>query len=87
MNKYGHTVGYSVAEEIENEMTYAAYDDNQILLAGIKLKNNLCTNVAYDNFDRYVDTFTGKDTLHDTVSIIYQFANTDENDSQNLNQT
>ncbi|GFX03209.1 uncharacterized protein TNCV_1700931 [Trichonephila clavipes] len=28
--------------------------------------------VAFDNFDKYVDTSTGKDTLHDTAGIIYQ---------------
>lgn len=30
------------------------------------------TGVAYDNYDRHVDTETGTDTLHDTVAIIYQ---------------
>lgn len=28
--------------------------------------------MAYDNFDRFVETTSGKDTLHDTVGIIYQ---------------
>ncbi|GFS81882.1 hypothetical protein TNCV_1544991 [Trichonephila clavipes] len=28
--------------------------------------------IAFDNFDRHVDTLTEKDTLHDTVGIIYQ---------------
>ncbi|KAG5894728.1 hypothetical protein JTB14_006147 [Gonioctena quinquepunctata] len=32
----------------------------------------LCTGVAFDNFDRYVDTLDGKETLYDTVGIIYQ---------------
>ncbi|VVC93252.1 unnamed protein product [Leptidea sinapis] len=39
------------------------------------------THVAFDNFDRFVDTATGKDTLHDTVGIIYQFHS--ENDDPN----
>ncbi|GFW31675.1 uncharacterized protein TNCV_4683471 [Trichonephila clavipes] len=30
------------------------------------------TTVAYDNFDCFVETTNGKDTLHDTVGIIYQ---------------
>ncbi|GFV74274.1 retrovirus-related Pol polyprotein from transposon 297 [Trichonephila clavipes] len=29
-------------------------------------------DVAFDNFDRVVETKSGKDTLHDTVGIIYQ---------------
>lgn len=35
-------------------------------------EKNLCTGLAFDNFDRFVDTDTGKDTLHDTVGIIFQ---------------
>ncbi|KAG5867932.1 hypothetical protein JTB14_018058 [Gonioctena quinquepunctata] len=30
------------------------------------------TGVAFDNYDRFVETLTGKDTLHDTVGIIHQ---------------
>ncbi|CAH0396002.1 unnamed protein product [Bemisia tabaci] len=30
------------------------------------------TGVAFDNFDRFVDTASGKDTLHHTVGIAYQ---------------
>lgn len=40
--------------------------------ADIIRRPNLCTGVAYDNFDRFVDTRSGKDTLHDTVGIIFQ---------------
>ncbi|KAK9873498.1 hypothetical protein WA026_022910 [Henosepilachna vigintioctopunctata] len=38
----------------------------------ITKNQNLCTGVAVDNFDRFVETKSGKDTLHDTVGIIYQ---------------
>lgn len=38
----------------------------------INKTSNLSTGVAFDNFDRFVETKTGKDTLHDTVGIIYQ---------------
>lgn len=37
----------------------------------IKKLPNLSTGVAFD-FHRYVETKSGKDTLHDTVGIIYQ---------------
>ncbi|CAB4037633.1 Hypothetical predicted protein [Paramuricea clavata] len=36
------------------------------------LSQNLGTGVAFDNFDRFVETLSGKDTLHDTVGIAYQ---------------
>ena len=29
-------------------------------------------SLSFDNYDRYVETLTGKDTLHDTVGIAYQ---------------
>lgn len=45
---------------------------------GISRVDGLTTLVAFDNYDRFVDTATGKDTLHDTVGIIYQFRS--END-------
>ncbi|GFV05785.1 hypothetical protein TNCV_5035241 [Trichonephila clavipes] len=45
--------------------------DKTTLPAVMKMED-LINGVAFDNFDRYVDTLTGKDTLHDTVGIIYQ---------------
>ena len=36
------------------------------------LDPELGTGVAFDNFDRFVETLSGKDTLHDTVGIVYQ---------------
>lgn len=34
--------------------------------------SEIIIGVAFDNYDRYVETLTGKDTLHDTVGIAYQ---------------
>lgn len=53
----------------------------------IKKNPNLCTGVAYDNFDRFVETKDGKDTLHDTVGIIYENvdpSSSHESDTPNL---
>lgn len=44
---------------------------------------NLCTGLAFNNFDRFVDTHSGKYTPHDTVSIIFQ--NIDESASDERN--
>lgn len=71
LNKCGHSIGYTAAEELETEITYTAYENNQLIPAGIKLRSDLSTHVAFDNYDRFVDTLSGKDTLHDTVGIIY----------------
>ena len=34
--------------------------------------SSLTVGIAFDNFDWYVETLSSKDTLHDTVGIIYQ---------------
>lgn len=73
LNRYGHTIGYNLAEEIETEMTFTAYENNKIIPNGIDTTHGRSTHVAFDNFDRFVDTTSGKDTMHDTVGIIYQF--------------
>ncbi|CAF4820665.1 unnamed protein product [Pieris macdunnoughi] len=52
------------------ELTYATQKDESLVPSGIRKVNGLSTHVAFDNFDRFVDTATGKDTLHDTVGII-----------------
>lgn len=64
-----------MAEELETEMTYTfiiTYH-NKIITIGITAANVHSTHVAFDNFDCFVDTNTGKDTMHDTIGIIYQF--------------
>ncbi|KAK0174281.1 hypothetical protein PV327_011030, partial [Microctonus hyperodae] len=61
-----------VIEELETAATIAALNRSDVCPEGIVGNKNLHTAVAFDNFDRYVDTATGKDTLHDTVGIIYQ---------------
>lgn len=69
LNKYGQCVSYSVAEELETELAYSSYEENNVMPAGITRQNDLCTHVAFDNYDRFVDTINGKETLHDTVGI------------------
>ena len=63
LNKYGHSISYTVAEELETELAYTVYEENKIIPSNIRINNELCTNVAFDNFDRFVDTFSGKDDV------------------------
>ncbi|KYN19744.1 hypothetical protein ALC57_07897 [Trachymyrmex cornetzi] len=72
VNSYGHCCSYNVVEELETEATFASTDRTEICPCDIQLKSDLKTGVAYDNFDRFVETIDGKDTLHDTVGIIFQ---------------
>lgn len=72
INKFGHCCSYTTTEELETEATFNATSSSQICPDDIVRKPNLSTGVAFNNFDRFVDTLTGKDTLHDTVGIIFQ---------------
>lgn len=35
LNRYGHTVGYNLVEELETGMTYTALDDKSVVPSGI----------------------------------------------------
>ena len=72
LNRYGHCVSYSVAEEIETELIFSAMEKSRLLPDGLHQLPFLHTGVGFDNFDLFVDTLTGKETLHDTVGIVYQ---------------
>lgn len=72
LNRAGHCCSYNVIEGIETEATISACEASQISPEDAILAPNYCTGVAWDNFDRFVETSSGKDTLHDTVGIFYQ---------------
>ncbi|GFY05335.1 uncharacterized protein TNCV_2207811 [Trichonephila clavipes] len=66
-----HCISYQGIEELETETTYT-FEQSSLCPETIGKNPALFTGVAYDNFDRFVETTNGKDTLHDTVGIIYQ---------------
>lgn len=72
VNRYGHCCSYHTIEELETEATFSSSSRSLSCPEGIITADRFCTGVAYDNFDRFVDTASGKNTLHDTVGIIYQ---------------
>ncbi|GFS91782.1 hypothetical protein TNCV_2531141 [Trichonephila clavipes] len=74
LNRLGHCCNYNTLEELETEATISSVNRSQICPPDIIQSPSLSTGLAFDNFDRYVDTLyiTGKDTLHATVEIIYQ---------------
>lgn len=72
LNRFGHCCSYHVLEEMETELTFSSTDRDELCPMEIIKTPKLNAGVAYDNYDRYVETRIGKDTLHDTVGIIYQ---------------
>lgn len=79
INKLGHCVSYHTVEELETELTFEATKSQRFTPNGMVLSKSLGTGLAWDNFDRFVDTGSGKDTLHDTVGIAYQLVQDEDN--------
>ena len=75
MCRLGHCASCHTIKEIENEMTIKAANSVKATPFGMSLNASTATGVAWDNFDRFVETKSGKDTLHDTVGITYQLLN------------
>lgn len=72
LNRLGHTASYSVIEELETELTYSSIETNSFIPDDVVCLPSLGTAVAFDNYDRFVETLSGKNTLHDTVGVLYQ---------------
>jgi len=72
LNRYNQCTTYNVIEELETELTYSSINQLGLCPPSVLLSPKLSTGVAFDNFDRFVETSNGKDTLHDTVGILYQ---------------
>ena len=72
LNRRGHCINYNGIEELETELTYNCSNANQITPAGMSNEKSCSTGLAFDNYDRFTVTLSGKDTLHDTVGIAYQ---------------
>ena len=64
-------------EELETEMTFGEVNRDETTSVGMNRSPNVATGVAFDNFDRFVETLSGKNTLHDTVGIAYQTCTVD----------
>lgn len=72
MNRSGHCVSYNFVEELETELAFGAVEESKLLPESLLRRPDLNTGVVFDNFDLFVETLTGKDTLHDTVGIVTQ---------------
>ena len=67
-----YCASYHTIKEFENEMTIEATKSVKATPFGMSLNATAATSVAWDNFDRFVKTKSGKDTLQDSVGIVYQ---------------
>ena len=72
LSRMGHCVGYSTVAKRETELTFEANKKSKETPFGMKTTPEFNTGIAWDNCDCFVETKSGKDTLHDTVGIEYQ---------------
>ena len=64
INKLDQFVIFCTIDKTEIEMTFQR--SKKVTTCGMQLTSNLGTGIAWDNFGLFVDTDSGKDTLHDT---------------------
>ena len=87
MNRLGHCIGCNTKEEIEREALLKSTKKNLLTPSSMKLDPQYGTGVVWDNFDCFIETVSGNDTLHDTVGIAYQTVITDgSNETEHNNK-
>ena len=72
LNRFGHCSGYHVAESLKTQFATEIAARNRATPDGMSREPDLCTSLAWDNYDEMTETLSGKGTLHDTVGICYQ---------------
>ena len=72
LNRYRYCVSYTTREKLETELTFAVTSVSKISPPDLVPDPSLTVGIAYDNFDQFVDTLSSKNTLHNTVGIVYQ---------------
>ena len=76
LNRLGHSISYTTMEELETELTFAESNREQITPIGMNLTVSLATGIAFDNFDRFVETLSEKGTLHPPHKHLYGLGGT-----------
>ena len=73
LNRYGHCVSYTTTKELETELSLTVTSASKISPPDLVLDSSSTVDITYDNFDRFVETFSSKNTLLNTVGIVHQF--------------
>ncbi|KAJ8685802.1 hypothetical protein QAD02_021595 [Eretmocerus hayati] len=72
LNRTNQSISYSTADELENTMLCNIYRGDYLLPPGMIVRTGVKIHLVWDNKDDWVETASGKDTLHDTNGICYQ---------------
>ena len=71
MNRLGHCASYHTVEKVETALTFDTKKEGISFPQGLKPFRGSGLGTAWDNFNRFVETLNGQDTLHDTVEIAF----------------
>ena len=72
LSRNEHCVSYTTTEELQTELTWTVTSASKISPPDLVSDSLLTVDIAYDNFGRFVETLSGKDTLRNTMGIVYQ---------------
>lgn len=61
LHRYGHVPSYTTLEELETEATLTVAQNCEVCPEDILRTSTLRTCLAWNNFDRFVDTSSGKE--------------------------
>ena len=67
-----HCANYHAVEEIETKLIFNATETQIKTTNGTSACSKGGIGWAFDNFDRFLEIQSGKDTLHDTVGTSYE---------------
>ena len=76
MNRHGHCASNEKIRRIDLGIQCTINKSDNIVPDSITTKPNLCTDLAWDNFDINLETLSGANSIHHTYRICYQ--NVDE---------
>ena len=72
------TQSAAVQQKKLKQLTFEGTKENRLIPQQMTMDSEAGVGLAFDNFDRFVETLSGKDTLHDTVGIAYQISTKDQ---------
>lgn len=76
LSRLGYSLSYSSIIELETSAAYSCASTRNLCPSGLYPTSVIPSGVAWDNFDRFVESSgkqtAGKESLHDTVGIMYQ---------------
>ena len=72
MIRLGHCASYHTIEELETKARFKSTKQNLLTPLGMKLNSRCGTGVVWDKFDRFLETITIRETLHDRVGVTNQ---------------